>query len=69
MLESIFRSQLMDEACHSVDVWQFGAKGDGVTDDSAAFQAAVDSLNGGEGRIIFPVKPSDDRTWSESIDG
>jgi hypothetical protein len=35
----------MDEACDSVDVRKFGAKGDDVTDDSAAFQAAVDSLN------------------------
>jgi polygalacturonase len=34
---------IMDETCNSVDVRQFDAKGDGVTNDTAAFQAAVDS--------------------------
>jgi polygalacturonase len=47
----------MDETCDSVDVRQFGAKGDGETDDTAAFQAAVNHLQGKEGRIIFSAAP------------
>ena len=44
------------------DVRTFGAKGDGVTDDTAAIQAAIDSLTTG-GTVIIPaglyiVKPS-----------
>lgn len=39
-----------------VNVRAFGAKGDGVTDDTAAFQSAIDSLtnNGVGGTIIVP---------------
>jgi polygalacturonase len=48
----------MDETCDSVDVRQFGAKGDGETDDTAAFQAAVNHLQGKEGRIIFAAAAS-----------
>jgi polygalacturonase len=47
----------MDETCDSVDVRQFGANGDGETDDTAAFQAAVNYLQGKEGRIIFSAAP------------
>jgi polygalacturonase len=56
---------LMDETCNSVDVRQFGAKGDGETDDSAAFQAAVDYLEDKEGRIVYPATHAD----SETSDG
>jgi polygalacturonase len=43
---------IMDETCPSVDVRQFGAKDDGVTDNSAAFQAAVDSLEKTGGTVL-----------------
>ena len=39
----------------SVNVKQFGATGDGVTDDSAAIQAAIDFTESVEGSLYFPV--------------
>jgi polygalacturonase len=47
--------------CVITDVTKFGAKGDDITDDSAAFQAAVDSLQGIDGRVTFPGESSDER--------
>ncbi|MCK4997175.1 hypothetical protein KAS08_02630 [Candidatus Pacearchaeota archaeon] len=38
-----------------VDVRAFGAKGDGVTDDTIAIQAAIDSLPTAGGTVFFPV--------------
>lgn len=36
-------------------VLSYGAKGDGSTDDTAAIQAAIDSLPSGGGTILFPA--------------
>lgn len=40
--------------CTTVTPQQYGAKADGVTDDSAAIQAAIDSLRGTGGTVFFP---------------
>ena len=38
-----------------INVKNFGAKGDGVTDDQAAIQAAINSLASGGGTVEFPA--------------
>lgn len=40
---------------HFVSVKDFGAKGDGVTDDASAIQGALDTLKNTGGVIFFPV--------------
>jgi hypothetical protein len=44
----------LDKFRDSVSVKDFGAKGDGVTDDTAAIQAAINSFPTGWGTVHFP---------------
>ena len=43
---------LVEESCFNVK--DYGAKGDGITDDSAAIQAAVTAAQKGRGVLYFP---------------
>ena len=56
-----------------INVMDFGACGDGVTDDTAAIQRAIDHTSSrGGGRILFPYTPNGYRIASpgiESVDG
>ena len=47
---------LLTGCCHSLvyDVTRFGAKGDGVTNDAAAIQKAIDKASGQGGTVVFP---------------
>ncbi len=52
-----------------INVFNFGAKGDGVTDDTAAIQAAIDHTAArGGGRILFPYTPRGYRVASPGIE-
>ena len=66
-----FRGGLAASA--AVNVLDFGAKGDGVTDDTAAFQAAIDAVAArGAGKIVVPYSPKGYRIASpgrEFVDG
>lgn len=48
------RRTVGDKFRETVSVTDFGAVGDGSTDDSAAIQAAIDSLTNG-GTVVFPM--------------
>lgn len=52
-----------------INVFDFGAKGDGVTDDTAAIQAAIDhAAKRGGGRILFPYTRGGYRIASPGIE-
>ena len=56
-----------------INVMDFGAKGDGVTDDTAAIQSAIDAVAAqGGGKIIIPYSPKGyriARPAKEFVDG
>lgn len=47
-------SKLYNRIADTVSVKDFGAVGDGITDDAAAIQAAINSLDARGGTILFP---------------
>ncbi len=52
-----------------INVFDFGAKGDGRTDDTAAIQAAIDhAAQRGGGKIFFPFTPHGYRIASPAIE-
>lgn len=46
---------LSDRFADTVSVKDFGAKGDGVTDDTSAIQAAIDSTSSANQRLLLPA--------------
>ena len=60
-------------SCFGINVFDFGAKGDGIADDTAAIQRAIDfAVARGGGKILFPYTKGGYRLASpavEEIDG
>lgn len=57
------------EPARAVSVREFGAKGDGLADDSRAIQAAIDATSGEAVRLVFPggtyrVTPTGRYAWA-----
>lgn len=59
-------NELVRKANETISVTDFGAKGDGVTDDTTAVQAALDALpNPGGGVVYFPAGTYRLSTWTQ----
>lgn len=56
-------------ASFGINVFDFGAKGDGITDDTAAIQSAIDfAAERGGGKILFPYTKGGYRIASPGIE-
>ncbi|MBE6596152.1 MAG: hypothetical protein E7641_00635 [Ruminococcaceae bacterium] len=58
-----------DMSSFGFNIFDFGAKGDGITDDTAAIQAAIDFVaERGGGKILFPYTKGGYRIASPAIE-